>query len=62
MQTTFRSLLVAALVAVLALAGCGKDDKKDRDTEDVSTTVTNATTTPPDSTPNPAAVVKIATT
>ena len=27
MQTTFRSLLVAALVAVLALAGCGKDDK-----------------------------------
>jgi len=29
MQTTFRSLLVA-LVAVLALGGCGKDDKKDQ--------------------------------
>jgi hypothetical protein len=26
----------------------GKDDKKDRDTEDVSTTVTNATATPPE--------------
>jgi plastocyanin len=30
MQTYFRSLLVAALVAGLALVGCGKDDKGDR--------------------------------
>ena len=31
MQMTFRSLLVAAMVAVLALAGCGKSDKGDKE-------------------------------